>query len=235
MVTKIEWATEVWNPVTGCTKVSAGCKNCYAERMSKRFGWPWEVTLHHDRLDNPLHWRKPRRVFVCSMGDLFHEDVSDLFICKVMDIVQKCPQHTFLVLTKRAKRMSQWPVEGSQGIISNLWLGVSVEDCDRLGRIDTLRDTPAAVRFISFEPMLGDVGEVNLDGIGWVICGGESGPGARPMNIEWARSLKDQCVYAGVPFFFKQARINGKMVKMPTLDGKKWEQYPGEGERKEGT
>ncbi len=239
MKTKIEWATDVWNPVTGCTKVSEGCRNCYAERMVKRFGHrlhgdkpagvgirPREfvhVQLHPEKLDQPLHWRKPRRVFVCSMGDLFHEDVPWSFIVEVFLRMNRTGNHTFMVLTKRPERMREFCSSEQfmdSGPLANVWLGVSVEDQKTADeRIPLLLQTPAALRFVSCEPMLGPVklwrqqpngrllnlGEVaNGRGLDWVICGGESGPGARPMHPEWARSLRDQCAAANVPFFFKQ-------------------------------
>jgi protein gp37 len=237
----IEWTDSTWNPVTGCSKISPGCKNCYAERMAKRlagrFGYPkddpFRVALHHDRLEEPLRWRKPRMVFVCSMGDLFHEDVPFPIPALVFDIAGKCPQHTFQILTKRPQRMrefTQW-MAGADDISTaewprNCWLGVTAENqamADQ--RIPLLLQTPAAVRFVSVEPMLGPVeltravygpepGPMNwfgfTDGFGyeaclqWVICGGETGPGARPMHPDWVRSLRDQCQAAQVPFFFKQ-------------------------------
>ncbi len=239
---KIEWTDATWNPVTGCTKVSAGCANCYAERMAARFpdrfgDWRGGVRAHEDRLDEPMRWKRPRRVFVCSMGDLFHEGVPSWVIERVFSTAHYCPQHTFIVLTKRPERMRDfwrgcWR-EDNGCVLSNLWLGVSVENQAAADeRIPILLDTPAAVRFVSVEPMLGpvDLGkwihgscfahDADVGGSGkcaghrcdedwlrelhWVICGGESGPGARPMHPGWARGLRDQCVGAGVPFFFKQ-------------------------------
>lgn len=243
MPTKIEWTDETWNPVTGCTKVSQGCKNCYAERhanrMRGRCGYPgddpFKVTLHHDRLEQPLGWRKPRRVFVCSMGDLFHEDVPAQFIGNIFGVMGRGSQHTFQVLTKRPQRMMR--IVGATAPPPNVWLGVSVENQAAADeRIPILLQTPAAVRFVSCEPLLGPVdlfgGDpdprlggveagrgVSLEtcwqpgddphgpprpGVDWVIAGGESGPKARPMHPDWVRSLRDQCVAAGVPFLFKQ-------------------------------
>lgn len=233
---KIEWTDATWNPVRGCTKVSAGCKNCYAERFAERWrgipGHPFEqgfdLRLVPEMLDAPLHWKKPRRIFVNSMSDLFHDDVPEWYIGKVLDIVRRCPQHTFQVLTKRARRMLdvvKWieliwansPIRPDTVLPPNLWLGVSVENqavADE--RIPLLLQVPAAVRFLSCEPLLGplDLSKYLLDiyyegraacrGVHWVIAGGESGPGARPMHIYWARRLRDQCKEAGVPFFFKQ-------------------------------
>lgn len=243
--TKIEWANKTWNPVTGCTKISPGCQNCYAERMSKRLAGragypkddPFKVTLHPDRLDEPLKWKKPSRIFVCSMGDLFHYDVPDEYISEVFDVMCQCPDHIFQVLTKRPERMSHFIKSYLGKISGHIWLGVTAENQEQADkRIPILLQIPAAVRFVSVEPMLGYVALSHvefdrwttmnvLEGCGittrpgamgqcipncgceklnWVICGGESGPGARPMHPDWARSLRDQCKVAGVPFFFKQ-------------------------------
>ena len=209
---KIEWTDRTWEPVQGCTKVSEGCRNCYAERLAngrmKRFypeGFD-KMVLREDKLDQPLHWRKPSLVFVCSRSDLFHPDVPFGIIYKTLMVIKNCPQHTFQILTKRPERMEIiFRHAKTDGLFfRNLWLGASVEDRENLPRIDTLRDIPAAVRFLSLEPLLKDLGEINLAGINWVILGGESGPGARPMNPDWARSVRDQCQAANVPFFFKQ-------------------------------
>lgn len=235
---KIEWTQKVWNPVTGCTKVSEGCRNCYAERMSKRFAGRgripedgFKVTLHPERLNEPLRWKKPSRIFVCSMGDLFHKDVPLSFILKVFDRMEQAKQHTFIVLTKRPGRLLEFCATYGIGSMndwpSNIMAGVSVEDQATANeRIPLLLQTPAAKRFVSYEPALGPVdfsqyfgctcgdeekchgcppyishGAKRLD---WLIMGGESGPGARPMHPDWARSVRDQCKIAGVPFFFKQ-------------------------------
>lgn len=258
MPTKIEWATESWNPVTGCTPVSEGCVHCYARRMAQRlagrFGYPAEypfaVTAHPERLEEPLQWKKPRRVFVCSMGDLFHRLVSDSYIWQVFNVMRKAQQHTFLVLTKRPQRMLEWfnfikntvEIGEMPWPLPNVWLGVTAENQKRADeRIPILLQTPAAVRFASVEPMLGPVDLTKLplgpNGYGldfeldaltgwahgynentrnhrvsrndqfgrldWVICGGETGPSARPMHPNWVRGLRDQCQVAGVPFFFK--------------------------------
>jgi protein gp37 len=251
--TTIEWADEVWNPTTGCTKVSQGCKNCYAERIANRF---WgerkftDVQCHSERVLQPLHWRKPRRIFVDSMSDLFHPSVPAEFIHDVFSsmIGYGNTRHTFMILTKRPERMFEvltsemftfWHRQDANDHVKNhVWLGVSVENQQTADeRIPLLLQTPAAVRFVSVEPMLGPVdldptcrgffGTLpNQPGIDWVICGCESGTGARPMELDWARSLKDQCVEAGVAFFLKQAVIGGKLVKMPELDGRVWDQYP---------
>ena len=220
MGTKIEWADEVLNVVTGCTPVSAGCQNCYARRMHGRFSKePFsEVKFHPERLDQPLRWLNPRRIFVCSMGDLFHEDVPDEFISRVFGRMRCANQHTFMILTKRPERM-RWFIWN----LPNVWLGVSVENQSTADeRIPMLLKTPAAVRFVSVEPMLGPVDLLSIKtsdgdgpsreliwigegaGIGWVICGAETGPGARPMDPTWARDLRDQCREAHVRFFMKQ-------------------------------
>ncbi len=237
--TKIAWTEAAWNPVVGCTKVSAGCKNCYAERMALRQAhmeikqnsacrlkylkvvdlksrkWSQNVYCDEKALEIPLHWREPRRIFVCSMGDLFHKSVPFEFIDKVWEVASKCGgrnlEHTLQFLTKRPERMlgfTQWLAGDDDISIAewprNCWLGTTVEHPDYKHRIDTLRQVPAAVRFLSIEPCLADMGELNLAGIDWVIVGGESGPGARPMHPDWARNIRDQCKAAGVPFFFKQ-------------------------------
>ena len=199
-----------WNPVTGCTKISQGCKHCYAERMAKRltamgserYKDGFKVTLHPDLLDVPRKWRQPRVVFVNSMSDLFHEDIPDEYIARVFATMRDCPQHTFQVLTKRAERLASvadklpWP--------ANVWMGVSVEDARVASRIDGLRAVPAAIRFLSLEPLIGPLENLRLDGIDWAIVGGESGPRARPMKREWVTSILRQCRAAGVAFFFKQ-------------------------------
>jgi protein gp37 len=285
--TTIEWTQgpdgspgKVWNPVTGCTKVSPGCINCYAEVIDHRFDHdkvgrlPWAfpasrggrgVTLHPERLEQPLHWRKPRRVFVNSMSDLFHEDVPEWFIAKVFATMAQTPWHTFQVLTKRPERMKKMlgtsvvfmyhldhGVKAGQRIsfrwpLPNVWLGVSVENqfwADR--RIPLLLQTPAAVHFLSCEPLLGPVDLIIDTEVGplsylqsynlmddkwtpkldWIICGGESGPKARAMHLDWARSIRDQCQASGVPFFYKQAIIEGKRVSLPELDGRQWREFP---------
>ncbi len=247
MSTKIEWVKnpdgtkgETWNPISGCTKVSAGCKHCYAERMSKRLagrrGYPeaphhFDVTLHPDRLEQPLRWRKPRTVFVCSMGDLFHEDVAAHVIIHLFEIMAACPQHTFQVLTKRPERMAsvlfgeegRWFLGGND-YYPNIWMGVSAENQKAADeRIPILLDTWVGTTFVSIEPMLEPIDlEAHLfnflsqmpwseekvlepkDGLRWVIVGGETGAGARPMHPEWARDIRDQCLVAGVPLFVKQ-------------------------------
>lgn len=207
---KIEWTESTWNPVTGCTKISAGCANCYAERMAKRlcamgqsnYANGFEVVLHPHVLEHPLKWKKPQVIFVNSMSDLFHEDVPLEFILRIFDVMTRAHWHTFQVLTKRSERLAElaplldWP--------NNVWMGVTVENAECVYRIDSLRSVPSTVRFLSMEPLLSPVEEMNLDRIDWVIVGGESGYGARPMEKEWVRSIRRQCCKADVPFFFKQ-------------------------------
>ena len=212
---KIEWTDATWNPVRGCTKISAGCKHCYAETFAERFrgvpGHPFEfgfdIRLIPHKLDEPLKWRKPKMVFVNSMSDLFHQTVPDEYILKVARVMEKAQWHTFQVLTKRADRLNRMlaGVLAPFARLPNIWWGVSVENKKHgLPRIPLLRNAPAAVRFLSIEPLLEDLGSVDLRGIDWVIVGGESGPGARPMERDWVVSLRDQCRSARVPFFFKQ-------------------------------
>lgn len=237
---RIEWTEQTWNPITGCTKVSPGCKNCYALAMSTRLqamkapGYErgFEVTLQPNRLAQPLSRRKPTMYFVNSMSDLFHEDVPDTYIDQVFAVIRQCPQHTFQILTKRAERMTYY--FASRNSPNNAWLGVSVED-RRYGkpRIPLLQSVEASVRFLSIEPLLEDLGELNLDGIHWVIVGGESGSRARPMSAPWARAIQSQCSDAGVDFFFKQwgtigqdgvkrsKKANGRM-----LEGRTWDAIP---------
>ena len=234
MPTKVEWADETWNTISGCSKISSGCLNCYAERMSKRlagrYGYPtaphnFDVTLHPDKLNEPLRWKKPRRVFVCSMGDLFHEDVGVLVLLELWSVMARCPQHTFMILTKRPTKMHEFmDMEPMGRRLPNVWLGVTVESPDQLWRVEHLLQIPAAVHFVSVEPMLGPLNMGNLliqAGVDWIICGAETGPGARPMDLDWARDLRDQCVSAAVPFFFKRDSDGNR-----ELDGRMWEQRP---------
>ncbi len=231
-LSKIEWTESTWNPVTGCTKISLGCRNCYAERLAKRLkaiGHPnyrngFEVTVHPHTLEIPLRWRRARMIFVNSMSDLFHKSVPFCFIQQVFDIIYRAPHHRFQVLTKRSERLLQlnarlrWP--------ENLWMGVTVETADYLYRLDDLRQTGAAIKFVSFEPLLGPVPQINLDGIDWVIVGGESGPGARPMHRDWPARIRDQCIEQSVPFFFKQWGGTNKKETGRVLDGRLWDQTP---------
>jgi protein gp37 len=254
--TKIEWADATWNPVTGCTPVSAGCGHCYAKRLADRFPQihgervidvgdvntrlPFnQIEFHPDRLEVPLHWKQPRRIFVCSMGDLFHDGVSLDWIEQIFEMIEKCPQHIFMILTKRPENADKL-----KSLPSNVWLGVTAENQDQADRrIPILLQIPAAKRFVSVEPMLGPVwlsqnwqdylvgwetqAEIDKNGdpepyqsqtekLDWVICGPETGPDARHMNLDWARSLRDQCVTASVPFFYKRGE----------LDGKLWHEFP---------
>src|SRR5678816_4042832 len=204
----IEWTDATWNPATGCTKVSPGCKNCYAERLAARLkamGNPrylngFDVTLHHDQLELPLKWKSPRRVFVNSMSDLFHEDIPYQFILKAFEVMVQAHWHTFQVLTKRAERLAA--LTRDLPWATNIWQGVSVEDQDRTWRIEHLRNVPAAVRFLSIEPLLGRIRRLDLNQIGWVIVGGESGHGFRGVKPDWVREIKDNCIEADVAFFF---------------------------------
>ena len=228
----IEWTQATWNPVTGCTKVSPGCKHCYAERFAGRLrsmGNPryrngFRVTLHPDLLDLPLRWNEPRLIFVNSMSALFHEEVPFCFIAQVFDTMVRARHHTFQVLTKRARRLAElahllpWP--------SNVWVGVSIEHQGYVWRADYLRQVPAAVRFLSLEPLLGPITDLDLSGIHWVIVGGESGPGARPMHPDWARSIRDLCRERGVSFFFKQWGGVHRTQRGRLLDGREWNEMP---------
>lgn len=229
---KIEWTEATWNPVTGCTKVGAGCKNCYAERMSKRlqamrvpqYRNGFSLSIHPELLDVPRRWKKPRRVFVNSMSDLFHEDVPLAFIKSVFEVMREAPQHQYQVLTKRPRRALEFADELTWG--RNIWLGTSVESKDYVDRIRQLREIPASVRFVSVEPLLGPIGALPLRGIHWVIVGGESGPGARPMKEEWAIQIRDRCRTHGVPFFFKQWGGVNKKRTGRKLDGRTWDGFP---------
>ncbi len=236
MPTKIEWTDESWNPVTGCVKVSPGCKHCYAERFAERFrgtaGHPFSTgfdpTTRPERLDHPFRWRSPRMVFVNSMSDLFGEFVPDDYILQVFEVMRRTPQHTYQVLTKRADRMRSWI--GRQAWVAtsfNIWLGVSVED-EKFGlrRVEQLRRTPAAVRFLSIEPLLEALPKLDLTGIHWVIVGGESGPGARFLDARWVRDIRDRCCRASVPFFFKQWGGVHKARHGRLLDGRTWDEFP---------
>lgn len=234
MATKssIEWTESTWNPLTGCTKISPGCKHCYAERMAKRLhamGQPnyvngFKLTLHPQALEIPLGWKKPQMIFVNSMSDLFHKDVPVDFIQQVFDVMRRADWHRFQVLTKRAERLLEidpqidWP--------SNVWMGVSVENQDYKYRIDLLRQTHAKIKFLSLEPLLGPLPRLNLKAINWVIVGGESGPGARPLLEEWVIDIRDQCKAKRVPFFFKQWGGVQKKRAGRLLQGKIYSQMP---------
>jgi len=239
----IEWTEATWNPIAGCAIFSPGCTNCYAMRMSHRLNamgqskytgltrlsgnrpkWNGKIRLDHDSLRIPHSWKTGKTIFVNSMSDLFHEDVPLQFIQSVFDVMRETPRHTYQVLTKRSDRLRElstaiaWP--------QNVWMGVSVETADYKGRIDDLRQTPASVKFLSLEPLLADLGMIDLSGIHWVIAGGESGPGARPVDAEWIRSIRDQCRKSAVAFHFKQWGGTNKKKSGRTLDGRTWDQKP---------
>lgn len=243
---EIEWTEATWNPVAGCSKVSPGCAHCYAERISLRFGRsvrPWtpanapeNVVLHPERLNQPLRWRRPRLIFTNSMSDLWHELVPFEFVDEVWDVMRRADWHVFQVLTKRPERALEWSrhyLEAHDGLGGNVWLGVSIENSRFTHRADVLREIPAAVCFISAEPLLGSLFEngprrapLDLTGIGWLIAGGESGACARPVDVRWVRELRDGCARAGVPFFFKQ--WGGKTPKAGgrELDGRLYDEMP---------
>lgn len=228
----IEWTEMTWNPVTGCSKVSQGCKFCYAERMAKRlkamgverYNNGFTLTLHEELLEEPFNWIKPRVIFVNSMSDLFHEGVPLEFIQRVFDTMVNCPQHTFQILTKRSERLKKlashlpWP--------KNVWMGVSVENADVLHRISDLQSVPAHIRFLSCEPLLGPLDNLPLTGIHWAIVGGESGPGARPMKEEWVQSIRAQCEEQNVAFFFKQWGGVRKHRTGRILNNRTYDEYP---------
>ena len=234
--TAIEWTDATWNPVTGCTKISRGCDHCYAERFSERFrgvvGHPFntgfDLTLRAERLTQPLDWRRPRMIFVNSMSDLFHKQVPRAFIDRVFDTMERAKWHTFQVLTKRSSLMRTYlcnRYRGERGP-AHIWCGVSVEDGQAKSRVTHIRNAPAGVRFLSIEPLIGPIGALDLSGIDWVIVGGESGPGARPVESEWIRDIRDQCLDQGVAFFFKQwgglrPKAGGRL-----LDGREWSEFP---------
>jgi protein gp37 len=228
----IEWTESTWNPVTGCTKISPGCKHCYAERMAERLrlmGQPnyangFDLTLQPQALELPLRWKKPQRVFVNSMSDLFHEDVPLEFIQRVFTVMNRAHWHQFQILTKRAPRLAS--LSPSLNWSSNVWMGVSIENAQYTSRIDCLRRTGAAVKFLSIEPLLGPVQEMDLSGIHWVITGGESGPGARPMQRQWVVDIRRQCRAAGVAFFFKQWGGVNKKKTGRILDGRTYDEMP---------
>jgi protein gp37 len=228
----IEWTHATWNPVRGCTKISPGCKHCYAETFAERFrGVPnhpfeqgFDLRLVPAALELPLRWRKGRLVFVNSMSDLFHEDVPFAYVGKVFDVMAAAKQHQFQVLTKRAERMAAFT--DRREVPDNVWMGVSVESASYRSRIEVLRQVRARVRFVSLEPLIGAPGRLDLRGIHWVIVGGESGHGAREMKPEWVRDVRKQCVAADVPFFFKQWGGVQKALRGRALDGRTWEEMP---------
>lgn len=232
----IEWTDATWNPVTGCTKITAGCDNCYAERFAERFrgvpGHPFErgfdLTLRPERIEQPKRWRRGRMIFVNSMSDLFHKDVPTDFIDAVFDTMEEADWHTYQVLTKRSSLMRDYLQAryAERTAPDHIWTGVSVEDHRGTARIDHLRAAPSAVRFLSVEPLIGPVGEIDLTGIHWVIAGGESGPNARVMHIDWAREIRDACLAQSVPFFFKQWGGFRPKTGGRTLDDREWNDWP---------
>lgn len=241
MATLIGWAQETWNPVTGCSKVSAGCKNCYAENLSLRKGWsklPWtgpnaaqNVVLHEDRLTKPIGWKKPKMVFVNSMSDLFHPLIPLEFVDRVFQVMRMCSHHTFMVLTKRPENAAAYPVKHG-GWPQNVWAGTSIEDRKNLPRLADLLEVNAVTRFLSLEPLLEDLGRLDLEGIKWVIAGGESGPDWRPMDHAWARNIRDACTRQGVAFFFKQSAHRmperGRALLEENGEAWEWNQFPGQ-------
>lgn len=228
----IEWTDETWNPVTGCREVSPGCDHCYARTFAERWrgvpGHPYEhgfdLTFHEERLLQPYHWRTPRMVFVNSMSDLFHKDIPDEFIERALFVMYATPRHTYQVLTKRPERMRRFL--SAKPVQPNIWWGVSIENADYAWRAGMLRETPAAVRFLSLEPLLGHIPAVILRDMDWVICGGESGPGARPMELQWVRDIRDDCQAMSIPFFFKQWGGVQKKRAGRELDGRTWDEHP---------
>lgn len=228
----IEWTESTWNPLTGCDKISPGCKHCYAERMSHRLramGQPnysngFNLTLHKQALELPLKWKKPQTIFVNSMSDLFHKSVPVAFVLSAFDVMRRADWHQYQILTKRSDRLLE--LSPKLPWMPHMWMGVSVESEKYTFRIDDLRKTGAKVKFLSLEPLLGPLLGLDLEGIDWVIAGGESGPGARPMKPEWVTSIRDQCVNSNVPFFFKQWGGVNKKRAGRELDGKTWDQMP---------
>lgn len=240
----IEWTNATWNPVAGCSIISAGCTNCYAMRFAARLEamgvekyagltrksggrakWTGTVRTDPGALDAPLHWRKPKKIFVNSMSDLFHEGVPEAFIRRVWKTMSRCHWHQFQILTKRPERMQKVLADGYQ-VLNNVWLGTSVEDSAVINRIDALRDTPAHVRFVSFEPLIGSVGNADLMGIDWAIVGGESGPGSRHMDPVWVDEVKELCERSDTAFFFKQWGGTNKKAAGRLYQGREWNEYP---------
>lgn len=232
--TAIEWTDATWNPSTGCTKISPGCDHCYSERLSlrlskmglRKYRNGFKFTLHPGELQVPLRWRKPQKIFVNSMSDLFHEEMPFELLKSIFDVMIDANWHIYQILTKRPQRMSRFISDYGRSIPENVWIGVSVENSDWKHRIDVLRRISTRIRFVSFEPLLGSIGKIDLEGISWVIVGGESGPNHRLMSAEWVREIREQCVAFNVPFFFKQwgglrPKSGGRI-----LDGRTWDEYP---------
>lgn len=229
---KIEWTESSWNPVTGCDKISEGCKNCYAERMSRRLkaiGSPnycngFKLTLHPEFLELPLKWKKPRMIFVNSMSDLFHKDVPSQYILDVFNVMNRANNHIFQVLTKRSDRLLE--LSPYLPWSRNIWMGVTIENNDYLFRLEHLKKADSAVKFLSFEPLLGSIEETDFTGIDWIIAGGESGPSSRPLNPQWIRDIRNYCIDQNIPFFFKQWGGFNKKKNGRVLDGKIWDEMP---------
>lgn len=230
---KISWTMSTWNPTTGCSKISAGCCNCYASEMSRRlnamgqtkYQYGFIPTIHSEELNKPYTWKKPRTVFVNSMSDLFHSDFLNTgFIQQVFNVMNECPQHTFQILSKRANNLER--IAPELNWTKNIWIGVSIENNSLLHRVDSLRNVPTPNRFLSIEPLLGPLPELDLNGIEWVIIGGEKGRSARPMNVEWVYPIKDQCDSLGIPFFFKQMGGRRKVDNLLTLDNVEYHGLP---------
>jgi protein gp37 len=245
---EIEWTDATWNPIVGCAMVSPGCTNCYAMRMAARlqsmgaapyrgvtrrsggrFVWTGRLRVNEKALEAPLRWKGPKKIFVNSMSDLFQEGVEGSVVSRVWEVMERAPQHVFQILTKRPDRMFQFLAGGSLPILSNVWLGTSVENRKYVDRIDMLRMTPAHMRFVSFEPLIEAVGEVNLDGIGWAIVGGESGPNSRPISEAWVDEILQQCEEQQVAFFFKQWGGTNKKAAGRRYRGRTWDEYPAAG------
>lgn len=230
--TKIEWTESTWNPVTGCTKISPGCKNCYAERMTKRlvamgsanYSNGFNLTTHEVSLEQPLKWKKSQTIFVNSMSDLFHKNVPLNFIKKTFDVMNKATWHKFQILTKRSERLLK--LNEKLYWTDNVWMGVSVENQDYVYRVDDLRRTSARVKFLSIEPLIGKISNLDLTGIDWVIVGGESGPGSRPIEENWVTDIRNFCLEQNVPFFFKQWGGVNKKKNGRLLEGRTWDQLP---------
>jgi protein gp37 len=231
-ISRIEWTESSWNPITGCTKISSGCNNCYAEKManrlkmmgSKNYENGFKLTCHQHALNAPLQWKKPRMIFVCSMSDIFHKDVPDDFILNIFEVIKKSYWHTFQILTKRSERFATFTK--TYGFPSNAWAGVTVENADVLFRADHLRQVPSKIKFISAEPLVGSIKDLNLNNINWVVAGGESGANSRPLSIEWAREIRDKCIKENISFFFKQWGGTNKKATGRILDGKLWNEMP---------
>ena len=228
----IEWTESTWNPLTGCDKISPGCKHCYAERMAHRlqamgqlnYSNGFKLTLHEQALELPLRWKKPQTIFVNSMSDLFHRSVPAAFVLRAFDVMRRADWHQYQILTKRSDRLLD--LSPMLPWMPHMWMGVSVENEKYTFRIDDLRRTTAVVKFLSLEPLLGPLNDLHLEGIDWVIAGGESGPGARRMDPEWVTGIRDQCVKSDVPFFFKQWGGVNKKKAGRELEGRTWDQMP---------